>query len=90
AVLVAAMIILAAYSVFSYRMCTEALSRKEQVGNTIGSRGKVVHPLSPEGMVNIHGELWKARSMDGNIAKGEEVEVVSQEGLKLFVRRAKH
>ena len=39
-------------------------------------------------MVLVRGELWRACSLDGAIDKGEGVDVVSQEGLSLEVRRS--
>jgi membrane-bound serine protease (ClpP class) len=54
----------------------------------VGSQGKVVSPLDPQGVVRIKGELWKATSAAGRIDTGEEVTVVRQEGLKLIVRQA--
>lgn len=52
-----------------------------------GLKGKAYSDLKPEGSVFVRGEIWKAESIDGNIAKGEEIEVVEVEGLKLIVRR---
>lgn len=49
--------------------------------------GITVNELNPEGMIKSRGELWKARSEDGNtIPIGTEVEVVRAETLKLWVR----
>ena len=49
--------------------------------------GITVNELDPEGMIKSRGELWKARSEDGNtIPIGTEVEVVRAETLKLWVR----
>ena len=53
----------------------------------IGQQGKVVRPLSPEGMVRIRGEDWKARVEDGPIRTGETVEVTGIKGLVLTVTR---
>jgi len=53
----------------------------------VGSKGKVVSQLAPEGQVIIKGELWGAESVDRNIDKGEQVMVVGQDGLKLIVRK---
>jgi len=53
----------------------------------VGSRGKVVSPLSPEGMVKIKGELWKAASEGGVLDIGDEITVVGQDGLRLIVRK---
>ncbi len=91
AVLVIIMVAWAAYAVITYRMGSRALRKKPVAGlsDMVGTKGKVVSPLDPQGLVRIKGELWKARSAGGRIATGEEVTVVRQEGLKLVVRREK-
>jgi membrane-bound serine protease (ClpP class) len=53
----------------------------------VGTSGKAASTLAPEGMVRIKGELWVATSAEGDVAVGEEVEVVGEDGLKLFVRK---
>jgi membrane-bound serine protease (ClpP class) len=52
----------------------------------VGRLGVVRTPLDPEGTVRVAGELWTARSEDGPLAEGEQVEVVAVEGLRLRVR----
>ncbi len=48
--------------------------------------GEVVEPLSPTGRVLINGELWNAVSLSGEaIEKGEQIEVISRDGLTLYV-----
>ncbi|NDJ35837.1 MAG: nodulation protein NfeD [Chloroflexi bacterium] len=55
----------------------------------IGLVGRVVDPLTPEGMVLVHGERWRAESEDRTtVNRGARVEVVSVEGLRLVVRPA--
>ena len=54
----------------------------------VGSRGKVVSLLTPEGFVRIKGELWQATSAGERIDTGEEVTVLGQDGLKLIVRQS--
>jgi len=77
-----------AYSVITYRMGSRALRKKPVAGlpNMVGSKGKVVSPLVPEGLVRIRGELWVARSAGGEMGQGGEVVVVGQDRLKLVVR----
>jgi membrane-bound ClpP family serine protease len=89
--LIAFMVAWAAFAVFTYRKGTKALKKKPVVGlsNMVGSQGKVVTPLDPEGLVRIKGELWKSKSADRRINTGEGVIVVGQDGLKLIVRRDK-
>jgi membrane-bound ClpP family serine protease len=53
----------------------------------VGSKGEVVSPLDPEGVIKIRGERWIAKSARGRLDTGEEVTVVGQVGLKLIVRK---
>jgi membrane-bound ClpP family serine protease len=90
-VLIALMAALAAFAVTTYLLGSRALRRKPVVGlpDMVGSRGKAVSRLDPEGMVSIKGELWESKSAGRKIDAGAEVTVVGQEGLKLIVRREK-
>jgi len=90
-VLIALMAALAAYAIITYRMGSRALKRKPVVGlpGMVGSRGKTVSDLAPEGTVRIKGELWESRAEGRKINAGVRVTVVGQEGLKLIVRREK-
>lgn len=48
----------------------------------------VVKPLTPEGKVDLQGELWNAVSISGEpIDAGEHVEVIAVEHLTLYVDR---
>jgi len=69
---------------------TRALKKQTTIGlpSMTGSRGKVTTKLAPDGMVRIRGELWSAQSTEGTINEGEDVVIVSQDSLKLLVRRA--
>ncbi len=88
-VLIIVMLAWGAYTITTYRMGSRALRRKPVHGLTamLGSEGKVVSPLVPEGLVRIKGELWRAKSASGRMDTGEEVTVVRQDGLKLIVRK---
>jgi membrane-bound ClpP family serine protease len=90
-VLVVLMAALAAYAVITYRLGSRALKKKPMVGlpDMVGSKGRVVSRLDPEGLVRIKGELWESKSAGRRINAGEQVTVVGQEGLKLIVRREK-
>lgn len=76
------------WSVFIYRKGSLALQREPLAGlpNMLGTSGKVVSPLTPEGLVKIRGELWVAESESGEISNGGKVVVVGQNRLKLVVR----
>jgi len=85
--LIVVMVLWLAYSVVTYRAGSRALMRKPVINiPVIGSKGKVVSPLAPEGMVRIKGELWVAKSAGRKIDVGGEVIVVEQDGLRLVVR----
>ena len=88
--LIALMAAWGAYSVITYRMGSRALMKKPVVGlpDMVGSKGKVVSPLAPEGLVKVKGELWIAKSVGRGINTGEEVMVVGQDGLRLTVRKS--
>ena len=88
--LIALMVVWLVISVTVYRIGSRALRRKLLVGlpHMVGTRGKVVSPLSPEGLVRIKGELWAAKSAGGEMKSGEKVIVVEQDSLKLIVCRS--
>jgi membrane-bound serine protease (ClpP class) len=55
----------------------------------IGAEGVVIEPVgngphSPEGLIRIHGELWRATS-EQPVAEGKSVRVLRIDGLKLYV-----
>lgn len=86
--LITVMALWLAYSVTIYRVGSRALRRKPVVGlpHMVGSKGKVVSPLAPEGLVRIRGELWVATSAGGEMKPDVQVIVVAQDSLKLVVR----
>ena len=59
-----------------------SLRRKKVTGaeGMVGMVGKVVRPLRPGGVIKIGSEYWQAKSLNGNIGAGEEVEIVEIEG----------
>ncbi len=79
--------ITSAISVITYRIGSRALGKKAVAGlpAMVGTKGKVVSPLAPKGVVRIKGELWEAMSSGVDMDVGEEVVVVGQYGLRLIV-----
>ncbi|MCX6345088.1 MAG: nodulation protein NfeD [Armatimonadetes bacterium] len=53
----------------------------------VGHIGEAKTNLEPVGKVFVDGSLWSATSEEGNILKGESVEVTEMNGLKLKVKR---
>jgi membrane-bound ClpP family serine protease len=72
-----------------HKAIVPSLLRKKVTGieGMIGMLGKVTEPLNPGGTVKVKDEYWKAKSVEGNIGIGEEVEVVRIAGLNLEVKR---
>ncbi|MDD3618701.1 MAG: nodulation protein NfeD [Desulfobulbaceae bacterium] len=66
-----------------------AISRKKvRTGSEemIGSIGEAMSDFAREGRIWVHGESWRAVS-SAPVAKGEKVQVVSQDGLTLNVKK---
>lgn len=77
------------YAVTIYRVGSRTLRLKTLPGltNMIGLKGQTTGLLAPDGYVKIKGELWEARSEEGDIPADSEIIVVNHIGLKLVVRR---
>ena len=83
-------VLLGAFFLFGMAAVIRAHKRKPEAGKEemIGEVGKVVEDLSPEGLVKVHGEIWRAVSKDGSkIRVGERVKVVGIRGLTLIVEK---
>jgi membrane-bound serine protease (ClpP class) len=78
----------AVLTVFLMRLVLRSRSWKNQTGREemINAQGIVVTPLADgiEGMIRIHGELWRAIS-NQPVPEGKPVRVLKMEGLKLYV-----
>ena len=88
-VVIALVVTLGVIFLILYKLIAPVLKREQVTGGEgmIGIEGEVVTPLTPEGVIKVRGELWKAYSTDASISADEEVIVVELEGLKLLVRR---
>ena len=84
------MVALVVISISIYRLGRRAMRRKPVTGlcDMIDSKGKVVRPLAPDGVIRIKSELWEARTAGRKIKIGDDVIVVGQNGLKLVVRKS--
>jgi membrane-bound serine protease (ClpP class) len=78
----------AALTVILMRLVLRSRKWKQATGpeEMIGEEGIVIEPLgaSSDGMIRIHGELWRARSTQP-VSEGKSVRVLRIDGLKLFV-----
>ncbi|MGB2867103.1 MAG: nodulation protein NfeD [Bacteroidota bacterium] len=53
----------------------------------IGEIGEAIVPLTPLGKVSVHGEIWNAESISGNIARRDKVRVVGAHNFTVRVER---
>jgi len=87
-VLITVMVLFLALSILLYQAGSRALRQKPvPLSVMIGTKGKVVSPLAPVGLIKIKDELWQAESVSGKIDVGKEVMVTGQDGLKLIARK---
>jgi membrane-bound ClpP family serine protease len=88
-VTITAVVLFAAFAVFSFKLGSSILKKQPLPGQTdlTGMEGIVVSTLGPKGTVKIEGELWSARSLEGTIAIGTEIVVITQKGLRLEVKK---
>ena len=85
---------LVARGIVTCRLGSRALRKKPTSGfeDMVGSKGKVVEPLTPQGLIKVGNEIWKAESIDQSTETNgqmrSEVIVVARKGLMLLVRWA--
>jgi membrane-bound ClpP family serine protease len=87
--MVAIGLVVIAYIFVRTYMVVPSLRRKKLIGaeSMVGTECEVVEPLTPDGVVRVGVEYWRAVSVDGEVATGESVEIVRVERLKLEVKR---
>ena len=72
----------------SVLMQQRTLSSTQKDAFLVGERGRVMANIEQRGTVQVHGELWTARSRS-RLESGTEVVVTRQDGLELHVEKAK-
>jgi len=87
-VIIPAVLVSAAFFIFAVTMAIRARLSKPTTGmeGLIGETGTAATSITPEGKVSIHGEFWNVIS-DQNIERGEKVQVVGVDNLKLKVKK---
>ena len=75
------------YEIVTFRLGRRVLERKPVIGSEamVGRCGKTTMPLTPDGYIQVNGELWHAFSSDANINEGEDIVVVELDRLTLCV-----
>lgn len=75
------------YEIITFILGKRALERKPAIWSEamVGRCGKAITPFTPDGYVQVNGELWHAVSSDTNINKGDDIVVVEMNRLTLCV-----
>jgi membrane-bound serine protease (ClpP class) len=86
--LIPIVLVFAAFTIALVRLVVQAQLRRATTGmdGLVGRPGEAWTDLDPEGWVIVQGERWKARAEE-RVAKGDPIEVVSGDGLRLRVRK---
>ncbi len=79
----------AAFFLFAVSLGIKAQRRKPVTGQEglIGETAVAITSLNPLGKVEVHGEIWKAESLDGDIKEGEKIKVAEIVNLLLKVKK---
>ena len=82
-------LILGTFTFIIHRAVVPSLRRKKVTGSEgmIGLVGEVVKALTPNGVIKVSGEYWWAKSLDGDIETGGDVEITGIDRLNLEVKR---
>lgn len=89
AVIISSVVVTSLFFLFVIGMGIKAQRLKPATGMNalVDETGMASETMSPSGMVLVHGELWQAESLTGEISKGEKVRVKNVQGFKLFVEK---
>jgi len=81
-------LLLGTFVFITHKVIIPSFHKKQVTGweGMIGLKGEVIEALTPVGVIRVGGEYWKAKSVDKDIAAGEEVEILELGGLSLTVR----
>lgn len=88
-VIIASVAVTALFFVFvlGFGLRAQRLKPVTGVEGLVGEIGETLDELSPIGTIRVHGEVWNAESIKGNIDKDSRVRVVAVKNLKLQVEQ---
>jgi membrane-bound ClpP family serine protease len=82
-------LVMIAFVFIMHKAVIPSLRRRKVTGaeGMIGMVGKVTEPCRPKGTVKIKDEYWQAKSVEGDLGVGENIEVIGIDKLTLEIRR---
>jgi len=80
----------AAFFLFAISFGIKAQRKKVATGleGIVGEKGIAISNLNPVGKIKVHGEIWNAECLEGEIKKGTNILVTGIENLKLTVKES--
>ncbi len=87
-VMIVAALLLGTFAFIIHKAVIPSLHKRKVTGSEgmIGLEGEVTKSLTPVGVIRVKGEYWTAKSVEGDIAAGEDVEILGINRLTLEVR----
>jgi membrane-bound serine protease (ClpP class) len=88
-IIILIVVLTAMFFLFAITFAIKAQRKKPVTGpeGIVGETGIAFSNLKPDGEIKVHGEIWNAESIGGEIKRGEEIIVTKIINLKLFVKR---
>ena len=88
-VVIVIILLLGAFAFLTHKVIIPSFHKKKVTGveGMVGSVGEVVEALTPVGLVKVAGEYWQAKSLEGDVEAGEDVEILRVNRLNLEVKR---
>ncbi len=82
-------VLTAAFFLFALTFGIHAQRKKVVTGHEgiVGEKGIALSVLNPYGKVSVHGEIWSAESIEGEIKEADKVLIVGTENLTLKVKK---
>lgn len=82
-------LVLGTFIFIVHRAVIPSLRRRKVTGaeGMLGLTGEVTKALKPKGIIRVKSEYWRAKSLEGEINIGEDVEIVGIKGLDVEVKR---
>ena len=79
------------FVVMMFAVRAQTIPVRMGIESLVGRVGVARSNLQPDGLIHVGGEQWSAELAPGEepLARGERVEVISVQGLKLIVRKVK-
>ncbi len=89
-IIAAVVVITILFFTFVIGLGIKAQTRKPTTGKEglLNETGEAISDLDPSGQVKVHGEIWRAVSIEGKIIKGSKIIVAEVSNLLLKIKKA--